>query len=322
MRPARPSALWIAAPGKAELREVEVTTRNGEVEVTTLFSGISRGTEALVLAGAVPKDEHATMRAPFQDGEFTFPVKYGYAAVGEIQNTDRAGQIVFALFPHQTRFSLPSGSAFALPANVPPERAVLAANMETALNILWDAGAGPGDRIVVVGCGVVGALAGYLAARIPGTDVTLIDSNPGREALAVHLGCGFATPETPLEDADIVIHASASEAGLSTAIARAGPEATIVEASWYGTRATNVPLGGRFHQRRLRIVASQVGRIPPHRTPRWDFGRRLTKAISLLDDSRLDDLISSESAFDTLPRDYAAVLADPATLCHRIRYAP
>ncbi|SHH34155.1 zinc-dependent alcohol dehydrogenase [Marivita hallyeonensis] len=322
MSDARPSALWIAAPGKAELREVEVEARVSEVEVKTLFSGISRGTEALVLAGAVPEGEHATMRAPFQDGEFTFPVKYGYAAVGEVQNTDREGQIIFALFPHQTRFSVPSAAAFSLPANVPPERAVLAANMETALNILWDAGAGPGDRIAVVGCGVVGALAGYLAARIPGAEVTLIDKNPAREALARHLGCGFATPETPLEDADIVVHASASEAGLSTAIECAGLEATIVEASWYGTRSTNVPLGGRFHQRRLRIVGSQVGRVPPHRAPRWDFGRRLTKAISLLEDPRLDRLISSESAFDALPRDYAAVLADPDTLCHRVRYAP
>ena len=192
--------------------------------------------------------------------------------------------------------------------------------METALTILWDGGIGPGDRVAVVGCGVVGALAGYLAAGIPGTEVTLVDIDPGRAGLAEALGCTFARPSGARGDADVVIHASATDAGLSTAIGLAGAEARIVEASWYGARASTLPLGGRFHQRRLRIVGSQVGCIPPDRSPRWTHARRLDTALGLLADPRLDALIPRETRFSDLAQDYAAILADPATLCHRVRY--
>ena len=316
--PAR--ALWITAAGTAELRATEISPRDGEVEIRTLYSGISRGTERLVFAGGVPAAEHDTMRAPFQEGAFSFPVKYGYSAVGEVMSGDLAGQTIFALFPHQTRFALPEGAVHIVPEDVPAGRAILAANMETALTILWDARVGPGDRVAVVGCGVVGALAGYLAARIPGTEVSLVDIDPARAELAEALGCAFALPDAAEGDADVVIHASATNAGLATAIDLAGVEATLVEASWYGTATSTVPLGGRFHQRRLRIVGSQVGRIPAHRSPRWTHARRLQKALSLLTDPRLDALISAETRFSDLAQDYAAILADPATLCHRVRY--
>ncbi|MGR3513045.1 MAG: zinc-dependent alcohol dehydrogenase [Paracoccaceae bacterium] len=314
-------ALWITARGQTELRETPFDVAADALEVKTFFSGISRGTERLVLGGAVPESEHATMRAPFQEGEFGFPVKYGYSAVGEVQTGDRAGEIVFALFPHQARFAVPSDAAHTVPPNIPPARAILAANMETALNILWDAAAGSGDRLAIVGCGVVGALTGYLAARLPGTEVTLVDTNPARAALARTLGCAFAAPGDAPEDCDLVIHTSASDAGLNTALQCAGVEATVIEASWYGDRATTVPLGGRFHQRRLRIIGSQVGRIPPARTPRWDYARRLAKAIALLDDPCLDALVPTESSFETLAEDYPRILAYPDTLCHRVRYA-
>lgn len=313
-------AFWIRAPERGELRDTEVRRKEGDVMVKTLFSGISRGTERLVFYGQVPPSEHETMRAPFQEGAFALPVKYGYAAVGEIQDTHRAGEIVFALFPHQARFAVSGAAAFVLPADVPAGRAVLAANMETALNILWDAGVSPGDNVAVVGCGVVGALAGYLAARIPGTNVTMVDIEPGRATLAEELGCEFATPDSAMGEVDVVIHASATDAGLANSIALAGLETTIVEASWYGTKATKASLGGRFHQRRLKIIASQVGRIPAQQTARWDFTRRITKALSLLEDARLDALISGETAFADLPRDYGAILADPSTLCHRVCY--
>ncbi|MEM1377934.1 MAG: zinc-binding alcohol dehydrogenase, partial [Pseudomonadota bacterium] len=210
--------------------------------------------------------------------------------------------------------------ALTIPNNVPTRRAILAANMETALNIVWDAGVGPGDRVLVVGCGVVGAFAGYLAAQIIGTEVTLVDLDEERAELAAFLGCAFCTPAATFGDADVVVHASASDAGLATAIGCAGPEATIVEASWYGTAPTSVPLGGRFHQRRLKLVGSQVGTIPPARAPRWDHARRLRKALSLLNDDRLDALISSESRFEDLPSDYGEILHNPQTLCHCVRY--
>jgi hypothetical protein len=313
-------ALWVTGPGQAALREVQWDIAPDDLQITTLFTAISRGTERLVFEGRVPEGEHETMRAPFQQGAFSFPVKYGYCAVGRVTNTARADEVVFALFPHQTGFGVPAVAALPVPATVPPGRAVLAANMETALNIVWDAGVMPGDRVVVVGCGVVGALVGYLATRIPGTEVTLVDVDPARADLARQLGCGFAAPQAAEGDADVVIHASASDAGLATAIALAGMEATVVEASWYGTGTTSAPLGGRFHQRRLRLVASQVGRIPAHQAARWTYARRLAKALELLADPALDALISGETAFDDLAQAYGSILGDPATLCHRVRF--
>jgi NADPH:quinone reductase-like Zn-dependent oxidoreductase len=313
-------ALWITDPETADIRECAPGDAEGCLQITTLYSGISRGTERLVFRGEVPPSEHQTMRAPFQEGDFAFPVKYGYAAVGRVESGDRAGEIVFALHPHQTRFCVPDEAAVPVPAFVPAARAVLAANMETALNILWDAAVQPGDRVVVVGAGVVGALAAYLCARMPGMEVCLIDVNPHKAQVAEALGCAFALPTEVPTGADVVIHTSASSDGLATAIDAAGVEAIIAEASWYGTKPTTVPLGAAFHQKRLRIIGTQVGRIPAHRAARWSYRRRLLKALELLADPVLDVLICGETAFDDVPLHYGSILADPATLCHRIRY--
>lgn len=313
-------ALWVTGPRQAALCDTVWDAAPGDLEITTLFTAISRGTERLVFEGRVPEGEHETMRAPFQQGNFSFPVKYGYSAVGLVRNTARKDEVVFALFPHQTSFGVAPAAALTVPETVPPGRAVLAANMETALTIIWDAGVMVGDRVTVVGCGVVGALVGYLAAGIPGTQVTLVDIDPARADLAAALGCRFAAPEGAAGDADVVVHASASEAGLATAIAWAGLEATVIEASWYGTGTTRAPLGGRFHQRRLRLVASQVGRIPADHAARWTYGRRLAKALDMLADPALDVLISGETAFDDLAQDYGSILSNPSTLCHRVRF--
>ncbi|WP_265499787.1 zinc-dependent alcohol dehydrogenase [Paracoccus beibuensis] len=310
-------ALWCVAEGLAEICD---GTLGDGVLVQTMFTGISRGTERLVLSGAVPASEQNRMRAPFQEGDFPFPVKYGYAAVGRAVEGDLAGQAVFALFPHQSRFRLPANALIPVPDAVPPERAVLAANMETALNILWDSDAGAGDRIAIVGGGLVGLLVASLAARLPGAEVTVIDPLPAREALARKLGCDFAATGDGLPDQDVVIHASATQAGLVAALHLAGPEATIVEASWHGQAQVALPLGGAFHSRRLRVVSSQVGSVPPGRAPRWTYRRRLSKALALLADDRLDGLVSGETAFTDLPAAYPGILSDPATLCHRVRY--
>jgi threonine dehydrogenase-like Zn-dependent dehydrogenase len=254
------------------------------------------------------------------EGAFPFPVKYGYNVVGRIAEGTNKGQLVFALHPHQTCFRSSEFALVPLPQNVPPDRAVLGANMETALNLLWDSGAAAGDRIAVIGAGVVGALAAYLASRLPGAEVTLVDLNAERSSLAESLGCQFSLPEHAPQDCDVVFHLSASPAGLATAIDCAGMEATVVEGSWYGDAKTSVPLGGAFHSRRLRICSSQVGQIPPTRAPRWSYGRRMAKALELLADPVLDTLISGETSFTELPDHYGGILSDPATLCHRIRY--
>ena len=312
-----PRALWITAPGAAEIRDASL----GEgVALRMLWSGISRGTERLVCRGAVPQSEVERMRAPHQEGSFPFPVKYGYAAVARVEEGASAGQKVFALFPHQTRFCLLPDQIVPLPEGLPPQRAVLAANMETALNILWDSGAGAGDRIAVMGAGVVGALVGFLCARLPGCEVTLVDVDPARGALARSLGCAFAEPTALTPAQDVIINTSGSSSALTGAFEIAGPGATVVEASWHGAALVEVPLGGAFHSQRLRLVSSQVGALPPARLPRWTHRRRLEKALELLLDERVDLLISGESDFEDLPHVYARVLEDPVTLCHRIRY--
>jgi len=318
------SALWYVGPGKAEIRpEPAAAPGPDEVLVRGLYGAISRGTERLVFFGRVPESEHARMRAPLMGGAFPFPVKYGYINVGRVESgpRDLVGQIVFTLHPHQNLFTVPADAIVPVPKNVPPTRAVLAANMETSLNALWDAAPGPADRIAVVGAGVVGALVARLCARIPGTDVTLVDIEPARADLARHLGLRFALPDAAPEECDLVIHASASAAGLATALRLAGMEATVVELSWYGAGEVSVPLGGTFHSRRLRLLSSQVGNVATSHRARWDFSRRRAAALALLDDPALDALLAPAIAFTDLPARLPDILG-PASgvLCQVIRY--
>lgn len=302
---AKATALWYVAPRECALNTVELAIPGpDDCVVRTLWSGISRGTERLVFEGRVPPSEQERMRAPFQQGDFPFPVQYGYCAVGTVEQGPQAmrGRTVFCLHPHQDVFVVPADRLVLVPEAVPARRAVLAANMETALNAHWDAGSGPADRIVVVGGGVLGLLVAWLAVRMPGAQVTLVDIDPGRAALAASLGCDFALPQDCPGDADLVFHASASAPGLATAIAAAGLEARIVEMSWYGEGAVAAPLGGAFHSRRLQLVCSQVGQVSPSRRPRWDYARRARAALDLLADDRLDALITDEIAFADAPR--------------------
>ncbi len=311
------TALWCVAPDRAEIRPAQIAEG---VLVKALFSGISRGTERLVSKGQVPVSEYDRMRGPGMEGAFPFPVKYGYCNVGQVAEGPLQDRYVFALFPHQTLYRVPQTALTLLPDALPPERAILAANMETALNILWDSGAGAGDRIAVIGAGVVGALVATLAARLPGAEVSLVDVNPHRETLATALGVSFALPEDAPQDCDVVIHTSASGSGLALSLSIAGLNATVVEASWHGNVPVSVPLGHAFHSRRLRMISSQVGHLPADRLPRWTYARRMSKALQLLCDPRLDVLISGETAFADFPGAYATILAAPETLCHRIRY--
>jgi 2-desacetyl-2-hydroxyethyl bacteriochlorophyllide A dehydrogenase len=316
-------ALWIVGEGRAEIRAEPLAAPGpGDVVLRMLVSGVSRGTERLVLAGRVPADEAERMACPHQGGRFPFPVKYGYMAVGVVEAgpADLVGRTVFALAPHQDRIVLPAGAVIPVPEAVPARRAVLAANMETALNVVWDAGIAPGDRVLVVGAGVVGLLVGRLAASIPGTEVALVDVDPARRTAAAALGLALLAPDEAPRGCDVCVNASASAAGLAVAIGAAGPEATVVEASWYGAGAVPVPLGGTFHSQRLRIVASQVGRVPAERRSRWTHRRRLAKALDLLADPRLDALVASGTPFREAAEAYPRVIADPATLAHVFAY--
>jgi hypothetical protein len=318
-------AFWITAPGHGEIRAEPLAPLSpGSVCVRALYSGVSRGTEALIFQGRVPATEYQRMRAPFQAGHFPSPVKYGYASVGVVERGPRElqGRNVFVLFPHQTRYHVPADSVYVLPESVPPARAVLAANLETAINGLWDARAQVGDRIVVIGAGTVGCLVAWIAARIPGCEVELVDINPRRASIAKALGVRFVETSGVLEDADVVIHSSGSPAGLELALRVAGFESTIVEMSWYGTQVVSIPLGEVFHARRLTLKSSQVGTVASSQRPRWDAPRRMQLALTLLADSALDALITGESEFEALPRLMSQLAQGPGdTVCHRIRYA-
>jgi NADPH:quinone reductase-like Zn-dependent oxidoreductase len=317
-------AFWIAAPGRGEIRgEALPQATADDVVVRTLFSGVSRGTEALVFQGRVPASERERMRAPFQAGEFPAPVKYGYASVGVVERGpgDLQGRRVFALYPHQTRFVVPAGAVAVLPENVPAGRAVLAANLETAINGLWDARPHVGDRIRVIGAGTVGCLVAWIAGRIPGCDVELVDLNPQRAAVARALGVRFADPASATDAADVVLHASGSASGLALALRLAAFEATIVEMSWYGDAAVPIALGEAFHVRRLTLKSSQVGSLASAQRARWDHARRMALALSMLADETLDVLITGESDFDAMPDVMARLATSPGdSLCHRIRY--
>ena len=321
-------ALWIDAPRVATLRPTVIRAPGpGEAQVAMLWSGISRGTERLVVEGRVPESEAERMRAPLQEGEFPFPVKYGYCAVGrvEVGPADWLGQNVFCMHPHQDRFLAPLDMLCAIPDSVAPRQATLAANMETALNGIWDSGAGPGDRIVVVGAGIVGLLIAALAAKLPGTEVTVVDAEPSRATIAARIGAHFVEASrfaaTCRDEADIVFHASATQAGLSLALACAGFEATVVEMSWYGDHQVAVPLGHGFHANRLRLISSQVGHVSPTRRPRWTHGRRIAKALELLADARFDSLVTDEVAFEDLPAELPRILAPGARgLATVVRY--
>lgn len=322
--PVQSEALWYVAPGRAEIR-AEPLPEPGpdEVQVRTLYSGISRGTERLVLSGRVPESEYERMRAPLMAGAFPFPVKYGYAAVGRVERgpPDLTGRTVFGLYPHQDILNVPASLLVALPDGVPPTRAVLAANMETALNAVWDAQPGPADRVAVVGAGVVGTLVAWLCGGIPGTQVCLIDVDPARAALARTLGVDFAAPDAAPGDCDLVVHATATGEGLSTALRLAGMEATILELSWYRSGTVPVALGGAFHSRRLKLISSQVGEVAPSHRPRWSRHRRLTAALDLLRDDRLDALLAPAVDFRDLPARLPAILSPQSgVLCQLVRY--
>lgn len=317
-------AFWLSSPGHGEIRDLTLPDpAEGEVLVRSRYSGVSRGTETLVFRGGVPESQYAAMRAPFQEGGFPGPVKYGYLNVGVVEQgpDSLVGRTVFCLYPHQTRYVVPVAAVTPVPPSVPAERAVLAGTVETAVNALWDAAPLVGDRIAVVGGGMVGSSVAALLARFPGVRVQLVDTDPGRAATAEALGVGFASPEDALGDCDLVVHASATEQGLARSLELLTAEGTVLELSWYGDRQVSLPLGEAFHSRRLVIRSSQVGTVSPARRTGRDYADRLALALDLLAEPALDALVTGESCFEELP-ELMPRLASGRTgaLCHRIRY--
>ena len=317
-------AFWLREPGAGEIRSVPLPEPGpDDVVVRTLRSGISRGTEGLVFRGGVPPSQYGIMRAPFQDGDFPAPVKYGYLSVGVVEHgpPQLSGRTVFCLYPHQTAYVVPARSVVPVPEDVPPERAVLAGTVETAVNALWDAAPLVGDRITVVGAGMVGCCVARLLARFPGVRVTLVDVDPGRADVASALGVGFAMPADAADGRDLVVHASATSAGLQLSLDLLVREGTVIDLSWYGDYDVTLSLGGAFHSRRLGIRASQVGTVAPARRATRTMADRLALALELLRDAAFDALLTGSSRFDELPDVMARLAAGslPA-ICHTITY--
>jgi threonine dehydrogenase-like Zn-dependent dehydrogenase len=317
-------AFWLREPCAGEIRPVSVPDPGpDEVLVKTLRSAVSRGTETLVFRGGVPASQHAAMRAPFQDGDFPGPVKYGYLNVGVVESgpSHLQGRTVFCLYPHQTRYVVPASSVVVVPDDVPPARAVLAGTLETAVNALWDAAPLVGDRMTVVGAGMVGCCVARLLARFPGADVTLVDVDEGRAKIAAALGVDFASPSGATSGRDLVVHTSATSAGLQQSLDLLAPEGTVIDLSWYGDRDVTLSLGGAFHSRRLSVRASQVGVVAPARRASRTTSDRLALALDLLRDPAFDALLTGASRFEELP-DVMTRLATGAlpAVCHSITY--
>jgi threonine dehydrogenase-like Zn-dependent dehydrogenase len=318
-------AFWLREPGVGEIRSVDVPTPGAdEVLVRALWSGVSRGTETLVFRGGVPESQLRLMRAPFQEGDFPAPVKYGYLNVGVVEAgpPDLLGRTVFCLYPHQTAFVVPADAVLPVPDGVPARRAVLAGPVETAINALWDVPPVIGDRVTVVGGGMIGCCVARLLAGIPGVRATLVDIDPMRAEQAAALGVEFAAPEDAPGDQDLVFHASASSAGLQRALDLLAPEGTVIELSWYGDQEVTVSLGGAFHSQRLGIRGSQVGALASARRVNRSLAERRALALELLRDPVFDTLLTGTSSFDELP-DVLPRLADGSlpALCHTISYA-
>jgi threonine dehydrogenase-like Zn-dependent dehydrogenase len=317
-------AFWLRSPGEGEIRSATLPAPGpDEVLVRSLYSAISRGTETLVFQGGVPASQYAAMRAPFQEGDFPGPVKYGYLNVGVVEEGPSIllGRTVFCLYPHQTAYVVPAGAVIPVPNGVPPARAVLAGTVETAVNALWDAAPLVGDRVTVVGAGMVGCCVAAVLARFPGVRVQLVDADPDRAGVAAALGVEFALPADAAEGRDLVVHASATSAGLRRSLDLLAPEGTVIELSWYGDRAVNLSLGGSFHSGRLAIRSSQVGTVSPARRASRTFSDRLALALELLADPAFDALITGASRFEELPDVLVRLTAGslPA-LCHLITY--
>ncbi|MEN0004557.1 MAG: zinc-binding alcohol dehydrogenase [Bacteroidota bacterium] len=295
------NALWHLSSSTSSLLSSAIPApKEGQCLVKSEFSLISLGTERLVASGAVPVDLHQNMRVPYMEGSFELPVKYGYSLVGQVvtQGYPLSGKKVHLMHPHQSYCIVEAEALTLIPEKVPIRRAVLASNLETAVNAVWDSQVQIGDRVLVVGFGMIGALTALLLQQIAGVEVYIAERLPQRRALAQQLDFQLLAEET---DFDITFHTSSSSSGLQMAIDRLGYEGTSVELSWYGTKEVSMQLGASFHQQRKRLIASQVGQVPGSKQNRWDYRRRKQLVFQLLQQEKFDQLLTHEISLSEAP---------------------
>jgi len=297
----RTNTLWHLSKSQSAILSINQTKRKEtDVEIKSLYSLISTGTERLVAAGQVPISLHQKMRVPYMKGHFTFPLKYGYSLVGEVQSEGAwQGQLVHLMHPHQDRLWVEEAALTLIPKGLSPKVATLASNMETALNAVWDSQVTVGDRVVIIGFGMIGALVTRLLSLLPAVQVYVVEVNEYRQELVQEMG--FNLLPKGMQDFDCSFHTSASSSGLQQAIDLVGEEGTIIELSWYGARETTVQLGGNFHYQRKRIISSQVGQISSTKIARWTYKRRKKLVFDLLKNPVFEAHLTQELSLSEAP---------------------
>ena len=316
-------AYWVTESGHGELRPEAIPTPGPkEALVRTLYSGVSRGTERVVHEGRVPERVADLMHAPHQEGDFPGPVKYGYLSVGVVeQGPDNwIGKTVFSLHPHQDFYVVPTNQLTAIPDDVPARRAVLTGIVEVAINALWEAGPRLGDRVAVVGGGLVGGVLAAILRKYPLGRLQLVDADTDKRDLAEKLNINFALPDEAVNDCDIVFHCSASNEGLKLSLQLAGDDSDVIELSWFADKEVTLPLGEDFHARRLTIRSSQVGAVALPRRHRRTNAQRLQIAAATLKDPVFDTFLSSECQFQNLPTTLVKLFEKPGGFCHVVAY--
>ena len=306
----------------------------GEVLIQTRFSAISHGTEMLVYRGQFPAGMAADDTIPELRRPLTYPLKYGYAVVGDIIDTgsgvsrDLNGQSVFSLHPHESCFTVDADRVIPLPAGVDPLDALFLANMETAVNLLMDGRPVIGENVAVLGQGVVGLLTTSLLARFPLAALLTVDPIKLRREASRQAGA-HRSLDPNLEDienqismalksdgstgqADLTYELSGDPEALNQAIAATGFDGRIVVGSWYGSKPAALDLGSRFHRRRLRLISSQVSTLTPELAARWSHKRRFEVAWEMIRRIRPARFITRRIPLTQAPEAYKLIDKDPA----------
>lgn len=290
-------SLWHIDAGHSEIRSQNLDPLPGQILLQSLYSLISLGTEKTIALGGVPGNVYDKMKVPYMEGSFSLPVKYGYSLVARSEE----GQCYHLMHPHQDLVSVNPESLTPVPPGIPPSRAVLVSNMETALTAYWDAGPLKDEKIMIAGFGLIGALTALLLRLKGFQDITVYEPDATRTGLARRLGFHTGDPGFDPGPFDLAFHSSGNASGLQHCLEVMGPEGRILELSWYGRQKITLGLGEHFHINRLRIIASQVSSIPRNLQGAWNFAKRKQEVLSLLADPCWDRLEIEEVPFETSP---------------------
>jgi 2-desacetyl-2-hydroxyethyl bacteriochlorophyllide A dehydrogenase len=305
--------LFFTAPKRVEIRETTLPELQAdEVLVETICSAISAGTEMLVYRGQFP---HLTDAHDSVSSELKYPLAYGYACVGRVKeigkevNREWENRLVFAFHPHASSFILPISSLIPIPHSLSPENACFLPNMETAVNLVQDGAPILGERVLVLGQGIIGLLTASLLSEFPLENLAVVDNfELRRNALHVE-GQKSNVESIALQDLrrstfDLVYELSGSPSALNDAIAHTAFSGRIVIGSWYGQKRAEIDLGGAFHRSRIRLISSQVSTISPELSGRWDKSRRFEVAWQALERIKPEKWITHRFSLDDAEKAY------------------